>query len=390
MATRNITATTSNKGDTYYVLVSYYEDKKRIVKWIKTDLSVSGHNKRNLETKRLEILAEWKEKLKYRDADVLFSDFLLDWLEQTKITIAQETYFSYKSTIQNVICPYFKALGIKLSDLKPEHIQGFYSMKMNHPTKPVSANTIRHYHAHIHKALGYAVKNQRIKSNPADLVDLPKKEKHIANYYGLEECKAIIDFAKESKIEVVVFLAAWFGLRRGEIIGLKWDAIDFQNKILSVTGTMSAWGEHGQTLASTHYKTTAKNPRSLRTFPMTDAAVEYLQNLKHHQDYLKEHRPNYNHSWDGFVCVQPNGDLISLEYVTKSFPKMTERAGMKRLKLHELRHTNVSLLLNAGANFKQISEWTGHADIGTTMNIYGHLAIDGKQQMATALSQMLG
>ena len=233
-------------------------------------------------------------------------------------------------------------------------------------------------------------RNERIKSNPADLVELPKKAKHIANYYDLDECKAIIDFAKDSPIEVVVFLAAWFGLRRGEIIDLKWEAIDFQSKTLSVIGTMSAWGEHGPTLEATHYKVTAKNSKSLRTFPMSDAAAEYLRKLKERQESLQQHRSNYNHTWDGFVCVKPNGDLISLEYVTKAFPKMTERARMKRLKLHELRHTNVSLLLNIGMNYKDLADWAGHSDVGTTMNIYAHLAVENKKRMTNALSQMLG
>ena len=396
MATKSVTATISTKGDMYYVVVSYYEKQKgaekekRIQKWVKTDLTVSGHNKRKIEAKRIAVLEEWREKLNYRDSDILFSDFMLDWLEATRITISNETYYSYKSTVENVICPYFRGLGIKLCDLRAEHIQAFYSWKMNNPAKSVSANTIYHYHANIHKALAYAYKNERIKCNPADLVELPKKEKHIANYYGLDECKAIIDYAKDSPIEVVVFLAAWFGLRRGEIIGLKWEAVDFQSKTLSVVGTMSAWGEHGPTLEATHYKATAKNSKSLRTFPMSDAAAKYLRKLKEHQESLQQHRPNYNHAWDGFVCVKPNGDLISLEYVTKAFPKMTERAGMKRLKLHELRHTNVSLLLNSGMNYKDLADWAGHSDVSTTMNIYAHLAVENKKRMTNALSQMLG
>lgn len=97
----------------------------------------------------------------------------------------------------------------------------------------ISANTILHYHANIHKALAYAVKTERIPTNPADKVELPKKQKHIANYYTQGELNTLLKNSKGHLLETVIRLAVWFGLRRGEIIGMRWSSIDFDNKTIS-------------------------------------------------------------------------------------------------------------------------------------------------------------
>lgn len=146
------------------------------------------------------------------------------------------------------------------------HIQDFYLYKMEHDK--VSPNTIHHYQANIHRALQHAVKTERIKSNPADNVDLPKKQKHIADFYTADELKTLLHAARDTEIEAVVMIAVWFGLRRGEIIGLKWNCIDFENRTISVRGTMAKTNKM-------IYKETAKNRSSVRTLPMTEEATTY-------------------------------------------------------------------------------------------------------------------
>lgn len=187
---KDITAVISKKKgrDYYYIIVSYHlSNGKRVQKWIKTEFSVNGNNKRKLEQKRIEILQEWQNKLVLDETEMLFSDYLKQWLEDTKYTISKNTYYGYKQVIHNVICPYFAERRIKLCDLKPYHIQDFYTYKLNNDK--VTANTIHHYHANISKALRYAYKMGRIESNPADKVDLPKKNRHVANFYTVEELK---------------------------------------------------------------------------------------------------------------------------------------------------------------------------------------------------------
>lgn len=375
-----MTASIQTKNDKYYIVLNWVDSGKRNQKWVKTDLSVTGNNKRKAEQKRVEILHEWEEKIAQCNnyEDILFSEFLNKWLEDTKHTIEDTTYSIYRSIVGNVIAPYFEKRKIKLCDLKAHHIQEFYSYKMKYDG--VTANTIHHYHANIHKALTYAVKTERIVYNPASNVDLPKKQKHIANYYDVEEMRELLRLAKGHTIEPVVMLAAWFGLRRGEIVGLKWDCIDFENKTLSVQGTMT----------KTSYKERAKNIASLRTLPMTEDAVKYLTELKLRQQKNRERLgKHYNNKWNEFVCVKENGDIMKLDYVTRTFPELCEKCGLRRLKLHELRHSNISLLLSDGANLKEIQEWAGHSTYTTTADIYAHVQAQNKVRMSSSVEKLL-
>lgn len=386
-ANKNLTANITHKKDVYYIIINYYDNNKRKQKWIKTDFSVSGNNKRKVEQKRIEILQEWQDKIVLNNNDILFSDYLKKWLEETKHSISKNTYFGYKDVIHNVICPFFEDKRIKLIDLKSYHIQSFYTMKME--KDKVTANTIHHYHANIHKALNYAVKTERLKYNPSDKVELPKKQKHIANFYTVSELKTLLKFSKGSPIEPVVLLAAWFGLRRGEIIGLRWIDIDFNNKTLYINGTIKDKGESGSKIKNMYYELSAKTSSSIRSFPMPDSAVKYLTELKMKQEKFKKDNKAYNHKWDDFVCVKSDGNLLSLEYVSRTFPKLCESAGLKRLKLHELRHSNISMLLENGASMKELQEWAGHSSYSTTANIYSHIQAKTKTKLTQSIENLL-
>lgn len=383
-----VTANLTTKSDKYYVVVSWYESGKRKQKWINTGLSTLGNNKRKAEQKRLEIQREWEDKVSPENYEtILFADYIKKWLEETKHTIADSTYWDYRKTIHNVICPYFEERKVLLAELKTYQIQEFYNFRMEQ--YGVSANTIHHYHANISKALKYAVKTERLKSNPAANVELPKKQKHIADFYTDEEMKQLLARSKGVNLETVVVLAACFGMRRGEIIGLKWEYVDFENNTLSVRGVIKDKGSSGSKIANLYYADTAKTSSSLRTFPIMPQVTEYLKQLKATQD-LRKKEPSYNHKWDDFICVKPNGDIISLEYVSRNFPKLCEECGLKRLKVHELRHSNISLLLGNGANMKELQEWAGHSSYSTTANIYSHIQAKSKEKLATSIGTIFG
>jgi len=382
-----MTASLQIKRDKYFVVLNWVDESgKRKQKWVGTDLSSTGNNKRKAEQKRLEILREWETKITLRGNDILFSVYLDNWLEETKSTIAYSTYCDYKRTIQGSICPYFESRKILLCDLKTYHIQEFYNFKLTEDK--LSPNTIHHYHAYIHKALDYAVKTERLNANPSDKVDLPKKVKHVADFYTADEIRKVVGGAMGTQLEAPVLLGAWFGMRRGEILGLKWECIDFNNCTLSVTGTVSDKRVTGTRLENLRYKPSAKTDSSIRTFPMHPTAVEYFQSLKLKQDTRKKN-PNYNHAWDEFVCVRENGDLIPPEYVSRTFPKLCEKCGLRKIGIHELRHSNISLLLENGASMKELQEWAGHSSYSTTANIYSHVYSNSKQKLSETLENIL-
>lgn len=380
-----MTAHIRTKGNRYYIVIDWRRDNKRHQKWIKTEWLTDDNCKRKLEQLRLDLLYEYQEKESLVDSDILFSDYLIQWLENTKHSIELSTYHSYRQAVCNSISPYFAERKIKLSELKPIHIQRFYNSKLD---EGLTGNTVLHLHSNIHKALEYAVKTERLSRNPANNLDLPKREKHIANYYSVEELNIILDKAKGTPIETVVNLAAWFGLRRGEIIGLRWDCIDFESKTLSVVGVMRDKSEQGKG-RQLYYVPHTKTLSSIRSFPMSDEAVNYLSTLKCEQNERKARYKHYNHKWADFVCVRPSGDIIPLEFVSRAFPALCEKSGLRRLKLHELRHTNISVLLEAGASMKELQEWAGHSTYGTTANIYAHIQTKSKVKLTEMLNSII-
>lgn len=108
-----------------------------------------------------------------------------------------------------------------------------------------------------------------------------------------------------------------------------------------------------------------------------------------HKQKLRQNTANYNHYWDDFVCVRKNGNLLPLEYVSRAFPKLCEKCGLRRITLHELRHTNISLLLDKGANMKELQEWAGHSSYQTTANVYSHIGAKSKEKLTNLLEDLL-
>lgn len=169
---------------------------------------------------------------------------------------------------------------------------------------------------------------------------------------------------------------------------MRWSSINFDAKVLSITGVVKDKGESGSKIKNMYYAPTAKTKSSLRSFPLNDEMVTYLKNLKAQQDRRRMQK-DYNNSWSDFVCVRNNGDLIPLEYVSRAFPKLCEECGLRKLKLHELRHTNISLLLSEGASMKEIQEWAGHSNYSVTANTYAHIQAKSKSRLTESISSLL-
>ena len=230
------------KNGNYYMVVNYHDAAgKRKTKWFPTGLPVKG-NKKKAEKMLMELRKEYVPDEKPLEQGILFSDFMLQWLEIVKPTIAVTTYSSYSGMVKGVIAPYFKAKGIQLSDLKATDIQAFYMEQL----KRVTPNSVIHYHANIHKALKYAVKIDLIPTNPADKVERPKKNRYIGSFYDSGEVEKLFTAAKGTNLEIPIFLGAFYGLRRSEALGLKWSAIDFQSDTITIRHTVTSCNLDGK------------------------------------------------------------------------------------------------------------------------------------------------
>ena len=370
----------------YYVVINYTDSLgKRNTKWISTALPVKG-NKKKAEAMLAQIKKDFiPEEPEPRGAEILFADFMEQWLEVIKSSVAFPTYASYSNMVKKYIAPYFRNKKIKLKDLTPKDIQDFYLKEL----KRVSASTVIHYHANIHKALKYAVKLDLIPTNPADKVERPKKDHFVGDFYDANEIKALLEVSKGTRLEIPILMGAIYGLRRSEVIGLKWDAIDFEHNTIIIRHTVTSCMHDGKRI--TVAQDTTKTKSSLRTLPLVPFVKERLLALKAEQE---ENRRlcgrNYNKKYLGYICVNEIGDLISPHYISECFSKFLKANGFRHIRFHDLRHSCASLLLANGVPMKQIQEWLGHSDFSTTANIYAHLDYSSKLSSANAMLTGLG
>lgn len=376
------------KNGMFYVVLNYRDENgKRKTPWISTNLPVKG-NKKRAENFMMDVRRNFVplnvQRIEEREAmqkgDILFTDFLLKWLRVAKSTVKLTTYASYEMMATRIIIPYFETLNIKLKELTTEDIQEFYSAQLER----VSANTVIHYHAVIHRALKYAVKIKTIQSNPAVNVERPRKEKFIGSFYDKKEINTLFDIIQGHPLEVAIKLAAFYGLRREEIIGLKWTAIDFENNTLTIQHTVTECNLDGKHIEVA--SDTAKTDSSLRTMPLVTNFREILLAKKEKQEhYRKLCGRSYCKEYLDYIFVNEMGERWKPRYLSDGFKRILEQNGLRRIRFHDLRHTCASLLLANNVPMKKIQEWLGHSDFSTTANIYAHLDFQSKISSAEAM-----
>ena len=376
------------KNGMFYVVLNYRDENgKRKTPWISTNLPVKG-NKKRAENFMMDVRRNFVppnvQRIEEREAmqkgDILFTDVLLKWLRVAKSTVKLTTYASYEMMATRIIIPYFETLNIKLKELTTEDIQEFYSAQLER----VSANTVIHYHAVIHRALKYAVKIKTIQSNPAVNVERPRKEKFIGSFYDKKEVNTLFDIIQGHPLEVAIKLAAFYGLRREEIIGLKWNAIDFENSTLTIQHTVTECNLNGKHIEVA--SDTAKTDSSLRTMPLVVNFREMLLAKKEKQEhYRKLCGRSYCKEYLDYIFVNEMGERWKPRYLSDGFKRILEQNGLRRIRFHDLRHTCASLLLANNVPMKKIQEWLGHSEFSTTANIYAHLDFQSKISSAEAM-----
>lgn len=381
------------KNGMFYVVLNYRDENgKRKTPWISTNLPVKG-NKKRAENFMMDVRRNFVppnvQRIEEREAmqkgDILFTDFLLKWLRVAKSTVKLTTYASYEMMATRIIIPYFETLNIKLKELTTEDIQEFYSAQLER----VSANTVIHYHAVIHRALKYAVKIKTIQANPAANVERPRKEKFIGSFYDKKEINTLFDIIQGHPLEVAIKLAAFYGLRREEIIGLKWTAIDFENNTLTIQHTVTECNLDGKHIEVA--SDTAKTDSSLRTMPLvTNFRAMLLAKKEKQEHYRKLCGRSYCKEYLDYIFVNEMGERWKPRYLSDGFKRILEQNGLRRIRFHDLRHTCASLLLANNVPMKKIQEWLGHSDFSTTENIYAHLDYQPKISSAEAMLTGLG
>ena len=267
-------------------------------------------------------------------------------------------------------------------NLRPKHIQDYYLYSLN--VEKVSANTVIHRHANIRKALQYALKLGLIDFNPADRIERPKKNKYVATTYNEKELENLFSVVKGKRIEFAVILGAFYGLRRSEIVGIKWDAIDFERKTFTIKHTVTEVMLDGKVTMIDKERTKTKS--SHRTLPLVKPFEELLLRMKAEQETNRRVCGSaYSRKYLDYIYVNELGELVRPNFITQNFTIVLANNKLKKIRFHDLRHSCASLLYAHGVSLKEIQEWLGHSDISTTSNIYTHLDYSSKVSSANAI-----
>jgi len=366
----------------YHAVLCFNNDGKQTQKWISTGLDVKG-NKKKAEQFLKQKIEEYSNAQTVQDTKILFSDFLMDWLEMHRVKVEPITYAGYKRLLLQMQ-PYFRQRRIFLLDLTTKHIQDYCTYKL----KSISPNSVLKHLTLIKTALKYAQKIKMLKENPADWVERPKKQKFIGDYYNKDEISALLGIINNSHIETPLMFAIYFGLRRSEIVGIKWSSIDWVNRTLCINHKIVPVNDNGKYRLDASDRLKTKS--SYRTMPLDDTFIAFLEELREQQEANKKLFGNsYSYEYDGYICVNDMGQLINPNYISVAFRKLLIKNSMRLIRLHDLRHSCATLLLSLGYSLKDIQVWLGHGDIGTTMNIYAHVESSAKKAMISGIANAI-
>lgn len=394
-----------DKRGIYQMILSWkWPDGKRDRRSISTELPTRGNKKRAEailgDTRKSYpdiLMAEWQEKQcapqieansePNEMGDMLFADFMENvWLESLKPKVKQKemkltTFGGYQKNVKKIISPYFREKGITLSDLTSENINAFYDERY----KVVKPATVARQHANIYSALKYAKTKKYIPHFIMDDVRRPCEEKFKAKFLRQSEAVELFEAIKGHQLELPVIMAAFYGLRRSEVVGLKWVAIDFDANSISIEHTVTIADVDGKKIEVAEDST--KSRSSTRTLPLMPQFRKKLLEMKAEQEYHQKLCGNaYDLTGCQYICVNQLGRRIKPDRITEGFPKFMVENGFRRIRFHDLRHSCASLLLANGVSLKEIQDWLGHSSFAITADTYAHLEFESKLRSAQAMT----
>ena len=303
------------------------------------------------------------------------SSWVTEWLENFRPNIEATTRDGYQEKIKNYITPYFGRIPLK--DLKTEYIQQWVNSLQ---AQGLTAKTIRNAYNVLNPALKKAVVMRKIPYNPSDGVELPKLVRPDVDVYDPELCKRAVKAAEGTDMYLIVLLEVTVGLRRGELIALRWPNVDLDAGVIHICeNTVRANGG-----------TITKEPKSKAGNRNITIGAEVIKALREAREEYDADRKALGKGFhdDGYVIRQKNGEQFKPDSITQKWRRFETQNGLPHIKFHGLRHSNATALIQAGVNPKVVQQRLGHADVSITLNTYTHVTAHMDQEAATKLDDM--
>jgi len=391
MSERYVNTTKLDIEKGFYIGIINYKDKsgKYKKKKITTNLKERGNKKEAQKildeaTEELERQLqndEYGKKVVEIEEDFNFLDYIEKFIENKKQQLQPEVYDGYRHGL-SVMTRYFDK-NLKLKDVTYKTILGFYDYLRN--TRKNKNVTIKHYATILSPALRQAYRDDLIPKNPYEFLPKLKREKSKMNYYTQAEIENLFNYTDHTDIGLIVRIAAFYGFRKSEIIGLRWKSIDFDKKVITIEHKVIT-SKSVKVYATDTLKTFASN----RTLPLFKDIESMLLARKDEVEHNKKiYGMSYNKKYLDYVFVDDMGDLMLPDRVTKTFHRIIKKNKLKYIRFHDLRHSCASLLVANGVPMKNIQEWLGHANFNTTADVYSHLDFSAKTMSANIIENAL-
>jgi integrase len=306
--------------------------------------------------------------------------FLNNWLADVIVgAVRPRTYHSYAQIVRIHLIP---ALGKhQLTKLAPQNVQALMNARR---AQGLSPRTVLYIRAVLRRALGQALKWGLVAQNVATLVDPPKPVRHEPNFLTGEQARRFLAANEGDRLEALYAVAVALGLRQAEILGLRWQDVDFEAGTLAVRRQL-------QRLNGRLQLVDLKTRQSHRTVAVPASVMEKLRAHRARQAAERAALgPYWRGSSDEYVFTSTVGTPLEPRNVVRSFKAVLANAGLPDMRFHDLRHTCASLLLAQGVSAREIMETLGHSQITMTLNTYTHIAPDARRRVADAMDSALG
>ena len=326
--------------------------------------------KKDAERARIEILGRLQVGEYVEPSRMSLGKFLLEeWLPARKATVAQTTFANYEHQVRSYIVPH---LGHRpLQGITPAELNVFYAVLMEDGRRQgaggLSAKSTRHVHAVVRKALSDAVKWNLISRNPAASADPPKPVRPEMKTWSAENVRTFLKAEEDTREYPIWNMAVTTGMRRAEVLGVPWRAVDLDTERLSITQTLVLVNGRATLRAE------AKTASGRRSVELDAGTVSVL---REHRRRQIEERLKAGSVWQdsGLVFCREDGTPIKPDWLTRTFNARARAAGLPKIRLHDLRHTWATLALGMGIHPKIVSERLGHSTISVTLDLYSHVS----------------
>ncbi|MFC1947543.1 tyrosine-type recombinase/integrase [Chloroflexota bacterium] len=365
------------RGDSYSIVLSLGKDPitgKRVRQWI----TVNGTDK-DAEKRLTELLHQYDTGTYMKPDKLKVSEYLGNWLkEYAKPNLSPRGYERYEIIARVHLIP---ALGnIELAKLKPTHIQALYNQKLQSGSKP---RTVKYLHTVLHVALNTALKWGLVMRNVADAVDPPRDHRTEMQTWNESELNQFLETSKNSPYYALFYTVLFTGMRRSEILALRWQDVDLIYGQISVNRSLH------QVKDGSYVFTQPKTAKSRRTIALSPSAALVLKEHYENQQMDKAFLGTTLIESD-LVFSTPEGKPYRPNTVTRSWQIIAARAGVKVIRFHDARHTHASLMLKKGIHPKIVQERLGHSNISMTLDTYSHVAPGLQEAAAKSFDEMLG